>query len=105
MKLSLIKLFALLLFGMFMSGCMVSGGLVIEPEPVVIGDPPREVEHRGERGERFERNRYKIPPGHMPPPGQCRVWYNDRPPGHQPPPVSCHQIRHRIPYNAVIVRG
>lgn len=31
----------------------------------------------------------KIPPGHLPPPGQCRVWYPGKPPGHQPPPVSC----------------
>lgn len=30
-----------------------------------------------------------IPPGHMPPPGECRVWLPDRPPGHQPPPTSC----------------
>ena len=30
-----------------------------------------------------------IPPGHMPPPGECRVWYDGRPPGHQPPPTSC----------------
>lgn len=31
----------------------------------------------------------KIPPGHMPPAGQCRVWYDGVPPGHQPPPSSC----------------
>ena len=30
-----------------------------------------------------------IPPGHLPPPGQCRVWYPGKPPGHQPPPTSC----------------
>lgn len=26
-----------------------------------------------------------IPPGHMPPPGKCRIWYPDRPPEQQPP--------------------
>jgi len=26
-----------------------------------------------------------IPPGHMPPPGKCRIWYPNRPPGQQPP--------------------
>ena len=32
-----------------------------------------------------------IPPGHLPPPGECRVWYDGRPPGHQPPPTSCRE--------------
>src|SRR5262245_58855139 len=30
-----------------------------------------------------------IPPGHLPPPGECRIWYDGRPPGQQPPPTSC----------------
>ena len=30
-----------------------------------------------------------IPPGHLPPPGACRVWIDGRPPGHQPPPTDC----------------
>lgn len=30
-----------------------------------------------------------IPAGHLPPPGSCRVWYDDRPAGQQPPPTSC----------------
>ncbi len=28
----------------------------------------------------------RIPPGHLPPPGEYRAWFPDRPPGHQPPP-------------------
>jgi hypothetical protein len=34
------------------------------------------------------RNHYwpRIPQGHMPPPGEYRLWYPDRPAGHQPPP-------------------
>jgi hypothetical protein len=30
-----------------------------------------------------------IPNGHLPPPGECKLWYPDRPPGHQPPPFKC----------------
>lgn len=31
----------------------------------------------------------KVPPGHMPPAGMCRVWYEGVPPGRQPRPTSC----------------
>ena len=30
-----------------------------------------------------------IPPGHQPPPGQCRVWLDGVPPGRQPAPTDC----------------
>ena len=32
---------------------------------------------------------YRVPQGHLPPPGACRVWYPDRPPGRQPAPTDC----------------
>ena len=32
-----------------------------------------------------------IPPGQMPPPGQCRVWYEGRPPGQQPRATNCNE--------------
>jgi hypothetical protein len=35
-----------------------------------------------------------IPPGHYPPPGECRLWYPDSPPGHQPPPGRCSPVPH-----------
>jgi hypothetical protein len=34
-----------------------------------------------------------VPPGHLPPPGQCRVWIDGRPPGQQPPPTDCATAR------------
>ena len=30
-----------------------------------------------------------IPPGHLPPPGSCRIWEPGLPPGHQKPPMDC----------------
>ena len=47
----------------------------------------------------------RIPKGHMPPPGKCRVWYPGTPPGHQPPPGNCRSLRHRMPEGAWLVRG
>jgi hypothetical protein len=38
-----------------------------------------------------DRTSQGIPPGHLPPPGECRVWYDGRPPGQQPPPTSCRE--------------
>jgi hypothetical protein len=46
-----------------------------------------------------------IPPGRMPPPGECRIWFPDRPPGQQPPPGPCSELRHHVPPGAVLVRG
>jgi hypothetical protein len=47
----------------------------------------------------------KVPPGHLPPPGQCRIWYPGTPPGHQPPPGPCHVLRHQVPAGAILVQG
>ena len=31
----------------------------------------------------------KVPPGHRPPPGMCRIWLEGVPPGQQPAPTDC----------------
>jgi hypothetical protein len=33
--------------------------------------------------------RLYVPPGHLPPPGSCRLWSAGTSPGHQPPPQPC----------------
>lgn len=44
-----------------------------------------------------------IPPGHLPPPGQCRVWMPGEPPGHQPRPRGCAHIERTAPAGAWIL--
>jgi hypothetical protein len=44
-----------------------------------------------------------IPPGHLPPPGQCRVWLPGTPPGHQPKARSCTLIERTAPAGSWIV--
>ena len=44
-----------------------------------------------------------VPPGHYPPPGSCRLWYEGRPPGHQPKPVPCESLIGRVPPGAFLL--
>jgi hypothetical protein len=44
-----------------------------------------------------------VPPGHLPPPGRCRLWLPDTPPGRQPAARSCDGIGIRAPIGSMIV--
>lgn len=72
--------------------------------PVLLGFIiPTTAAAQGRRGDS-----YGIPPGHLPPPGECRVWYHGRPPGQQSPPTDCRTaewIARRDPYARVIYGG
>lgn len=43
-----------------------------------------------------QRGHARIPDGHLPPPGECRIWYPDWPAGQQPPPFKCGEARRRV---------
>ncbi|MDM8166209.1 hypothetical protein [Roseovarius sp.] len=51
---------------------------------------------------RHGRAGHHVPPGAMPPPGLCRLWYPNRPVGHQPPPGRCNVF---VPRGALLIRG
>jgi hypothetical protein len=40
-------------------------------------------------GGRYSAQAQGVPPGYLPPPGECRVWYDGRPAGYQPPATAC----------------
>lgn len=61
------------------------------PDVVVVGGPS---------GPRILRT---VPPGHYPPPGECRLWLPGRPPGQQPPPTRCGGLVGRVPLGAFVL--
>lgn len=55
--------------------------------------------------ERSRGRTFHIPPGHYPPPGQCRVWNPDLPPGRQSKPGPCHRLERRVPPGSILIYG
>jgi hypothetical protein len=68
------------------------------------GRPSKEAyRQQGDNSSYFHENGYdrlKIPKGHYPPPGECRIWYPERPAGQQPPPGKCDELANRVPPGA-----
>lgn len=60
------------------------------------------VREEGRGGDVYARSA-RVPPGHYPPPGECRIWYMGRPPGQQPPPGRCDSFIGRVPYGAFLL--
>jgi hypothetical protein len=44
-----------------------------------------------------DRSQLRVPPGHLPRVGQCRVWFPGRPPGQQPRAGTCNGIERVSP--------
>jgi hypothetical protein len=74
----------------------------------VGGCSPRNFPGPGERlviahGDVEDRGSLRVPPGHMPNVGQCRVWFPGRPPGHQPKAGNCAGIQRSAPAGSWIL--
>ena len=60
-------------------------------------------EQKRESGE--NRKSDKIPRGHLPPEGMCRIWVDGVPPGQQPAPTDCQTAVATKPANARVIWG
>lgn len=100
------RLMSLALATVLLSGCSWNWSVAARSQGPEAGPPPREThgDHRGRKTPSYAA--LHIPPGHLPPPGQCRVWFPDTPPGHQPPPGDCNELAGQVPPGAwLITRG
>ena len=67
------------------------------PEPVRTSPAPRAVNRQSTAA------RLGIPPGHLPPAGECRIWLPGTPPGRQRAAESCRGIERHAPAGSWIV--
>ncbi|MOA18517.1 hypothetical protein D3C78_1388410 [compost metagenome] len=51
----------------------------------------------------YDRGIERIPRGHRPPAGQCRIWFPGRAPGKQPQSGDCRTLQRRLPAGAWLI--
>ncbi len=83
----------------FFAGCGTYGQVILEDDRGSV------ILDKGPGHGYYENTSPNIPPGHMPPPGKCRIWFPDRPPGQQPPPGECWDLERRVPTGAWLIKG
>lgn len=77
----------------------LAGALAVPGVPASAHDRDDDRDHgRGHAS-------FHIPPGHLPPPGKCRIWYPGRPPGHQPAAGDCSTLSRQVPRGAYLIGG
>lgn len=93
-------------FGL-LAGCAPSYGGLPTPggraDDVVVVNDDRGKDERGGDEEVRGAGRLRVPRGHYPPPGACRLWFPGRPPGQQPPPTSCDRLVGQVPRGAFVL--
>ena len=99
-----IRVLALLAVALLAASCAgsfhVTGRTSNEPRVIVEEEDHRDDVHVGRS---VHPAHLGIPPGHLPPAGQCRVWFPGRPPGHQPAPGACSELAELAPPGAWLV--
>lgn len=59
----------------------------------------------GAQGKSFGPKNDKVPDGHRPPPGMCRIWLDGVPAGQQPAPTDCATAVRNRPSNGRVIFG
>ena len=59
----------------------------------------------GAQGKGFAPKNDRIPEGHRPPPGMCRIWLDGVPAGQQPAPTDCATAVRNRPSNGRVIFG
>lgn len=72
-------------------GVVITGG----------GGYPQPAPRQPERYESY--HSLKIPKGHLPSPGACKIWYPGKPAGHQPSSGPCDTVMEEAPLNTWIL--
>ena len=80
------------LIGAAVAGCAVLGCATTDRAYVLPPPPDHDFQ-------------FRVSEGHMPRPGECRIWYPDVPPEQQSPPGRCINLERRVPPGAILVRG
>jgi hypothetical protein len=76
------------LVGLLIAACThTTKTVIVEPNPEMRGNARVEA-GSPQKGSPSTAATLGIPPGHLPNPGECRVWIPGAPPGHQPKPQS-----------------
>ena len=90
-------------------GLLLGTGAWADEDKDESGKGKGKGEHKDRHGGGHSQNFHgysRIPNGHLPPAGECRIWYPDRPAGHQPPPFKCNDRRRNVePGGWLIVPG
>ena len=79
---------------MGVTGCISRPRSTYAPSRVVVVDNGRPNSPRAAG---------RIPPGHYPRAGECRIWFLGRPPGQQPRPVRCESLIGHVPRGSFLL--
>ena len=74
-------------FASVLAGLLVAGACTRTTRTIILDPNPEVRRAEANRGPSTAAT-LGVPPGHLPRPGECRVWIPGTPPGHQPKPKS-----------------